>query len=265
MQSKLLLTLWLIGGLLYAASTVFLAHTLLGGGSSGDKGKSMTVAAADAKCEKDSIASAGADPTKTAALDPKTAADAQKPAGPSAKPDAAQSQPDTAAPGPEANQEPADQPAALPPDEAGMPQGEEPWQVPNDQDQAGMQGPGENAMETEEWAHVIAGTADMRSEPSLDSPLIYALPSGWQVRVISRERGWVQVQDANSGAAGWVEATAIAPGAGPNAHPGYGAYPPRPGDPYRRYADEGYPYGPPPWQRRRGQFGDFLNRMLGGF
>ena len=265
MQNKLILSLWLIGGLLYAGSTVFLAHTLLGGGSSGGKANSALAAAADAKCEKESTASANADPAKTAAVDPKKAADSQKPAEPQAKPDTAQSKPDTATPSPEAGQKPADEAAESPREEAGLPQDEEPWQAPDDQDQAGMQGPGENAIEDEEWAHVIAGTADMRSEPSLDSPLIYALPSGWQVRVISREPGWVQVQDANSGASGWVEATAIAPGAGPNAHPGYGAYPPRPGDPYRRYADEGYPYGPPPWQRRRGEFGDFLRRMLGGF
>ena len=39
---------------------------------------------------------------------------------------------------------------------------------------------------------------------------------GWQVRVIARKPGWVQVQDADSGAAGWVEsATALAPVSGP--------------------------------------------------
>ena len=265
MQNKLILSLWLIGGLLYAGSTVFLAHTLLGGGSSGGKANSALAAAADAKCEKESTASANADPAKTAAVDPKKAADSQKPAEPQAKADAAQNKPEAAEPNVEASAEPEDRTIEAPPGETAMAQGEDPSQSPWDQGQAWPQGPDQGAMEDEEWAHVIAGTADMRSEPSLDSPLIYALPSGWQVRVISREPGWVQVQDANSGASGWVEATAIAPGAGPNAHPGYGAYPPRPGDPYRRYADEGYPYGPPPWQRRRGEFGDFLRRMLGGF
>ena len=48
----------------------------------------------------------------------------------------------------------------------------------------------------------------------MQAQLIYALPAGWQVRVISRQPGWVQVQDANSGAAGWVEATALAPSGG---------------------------------------------------
>jgi len=264
MQSKLILSLWIIGGLLYAGSTVFLANTLLGG-SSGDKEKSIKLAAAaDAQCEKDRVAAGKTDDTKTAAVDTKEAPEPQKPAQASAKPEAKEPpETDTSAAGQDANedwQSSDGDPNAYP--QAEMPgdgQGEGPWY----QDQAGAQPDG--PMEEEEWAHVVAGTADMRSEPDLRSPLIYALPSGWQVRVISREPGWVQVQDANSGASGWVEATAIAPGAGPNARPGYGNYPRHPGDPYRRYADEAYPY-PPPWQRRApGPFADFLRRALGGF
>ncbi len=104
----------------------------------------------------------------------------------------------------------------------------------------------------------------------MQAPLIYALPSGWQVRVISRQPGWVQVQDANSGAAGWVESSAIAEGPGsngpqgPDGRPAYGAYQ-RPFDP--RYAEEGYPYGqpPPPWRRPAGPVGDFFRRALGGW
>jgi hypothetical protein len=51
MKSKLLLTLWLVGAVLYAGSTVFLAHAVLGGlgGSHApDKLKADAVAAADA-------------------------------------------------------------------------------------------------------------------------------------------------------------------------------------------------------------------------
>ena len=263
MQGKLILSLWLIGGLLYAGSTVFLAHTLLGG-SSGGKEKSLTIAAAgDAQCEKSSAA-AEADETKTAAVDTKTAPEATKPAQVDAKPHA--TEPDVAdeSQGHSDGWQPSDEASDSSQDIPGMP-GDIQTQAPWDRDQAGMQP--DDPMEVEEWAHVVAGTANMRSEPDLQSPLIYALPAGWQVRVISRQPGWVQVQDANSGAAGWVEATAIAPGPGRNAHPGYGAYPPRPGDPYRRYADDGYGY-PPPWERRRergGEFADFLRRALGGF
>ena len=102
----------------------------------------------------------------------------------------------------------------------------------------------------------------------MQSPIVYALPAGWQVRVIARQPGWIQVQDANSGAAGWVESSALGPVSGPSGpqgDPRYGAYG-RYG-PNDRYADEAYPYGgpPPPWRRRPGEFGDFLRRALGGF
>jgi len=116
---------------------------------------------------------------------------------------------------------------------------------------------------------VVASTADMRSDPSREAALIYALPAGWQVRVISRSNGWVQIQDANSGAAGWVEASALAPVA-PGEQQGYDGYPPRDGPGYGpppRYADEGYPPDPRwhPRYERRGQFADFLRRVLGGY
>ena len=287
MRSKFILTLWLVGAVLYAGSTAFLAHAVLGGGSvftPADKGKVTTLTAApNAQCEKDSLASRdakpadtkpaeddAAEPQKTAAIEPKKPTPAPAAAKP-ASPDTAKR--DAAMPGPSAGaqQQPVEEDSGgqqdqvmLGPDGAPIPDG---WQ-----DQDGM-GPGavEDAAEEDEWANVIAGTADMRSEPSMQAPLISALPAGWQVRVISRQPGWVHVQDANSGAAGWVESSAIAPASGPKGpqgDPRYGGYDRRYG-PNDRYADEGYPYGaaPPPWRgRRQGrEFGDFFRRALGGF
>jgi hypothetical protein len=273
MKSKLLLTLWLIGGGLYAGSTIFLAHAVLGG--AGGPGKQTTLAvAAETQCAKDDVANKEADAaTKTAAVAP------AKPA-PSPQKDADRNVTRTVAPQPSA--ETADQngqddqaqggdreadagsdavvgegPGESGTDSADLDQGQEP-PVPG----AGQEGP-----EQDEWALVVAGTADMRSEPDLQSPMIYALPSGWHVRVISRQPGWVQVQDANSGAAGWVESSALAPSDGPVARPGYGGYGQGYGGPYGpppRYADD----GPYPWQaprRRVGEFGDFIRRALGGF
>ena len=135
----------------------------------------------------------------------------------------------------------------------------------------GAGGAGPDQPEREEWARVVASTADMRSDPARDAALIYALPSGWQVRVISRSNGWVQIQDANSGAAGWVEASALAPLApGEQQGQGYGGTPPPYGPGYGpppRYAGEGYPPDPTwrPRYERRGQFADFLRRALGGY
>jgi hypothetical protein len=283
MQNRLILTLWLVGAVLYAGSTAFLAHAVLGGGSTApDKAKTSTVAAAsDAKCQKDSVASAdakatkpSADTQKTAAVDAKKPASSPSPAKPAAPETATQ---DSAALNPAPNPEQRSAETDPPSEEQIEPDTSSPDATPTpdgvqQQDALGPDG-GEGKDEQEEWAHVIAGTADMRSEPSMQAPLIYALPSGWQVRVISRQPGWVQVQDANSGAAGWVESSAIAEGTGPNGpaapwgaggRPGYGGYQ-GPYDP--RYAEEGYPYGqpPPPWRRPGGEFGNFLRRALGGW
>jgi len=279
MRNRLILTLWLIGAVLYAGSTAFLAHAVLGGGSSApDKAKASTVAAvSDAKCQKDSVASAdskpakpAADTQKTAAIEPKKPAAAPSTTKPSA-PETANRDSAALSPAPNSEQRSAetDQPSdeQLEPDTS-SPDGAP---TPDGLQQQEALGPDAGAGEAEqdEWAHVIAGTADMRSEPSMQAPLIYALPSGWQVRVISRQPGWVQVQDANSGAAGWVESSAIAEGGdpnGPGGRPGYGDGQ-RPYDPYNRYADEGYRYGqpPPPWRRPNGPVGDFLRRALGGW
>jgi hypothetical protein len=285
MRSKLVLTLWLAGAVLYAGSTAFLAHAVLGVGSGAapaDKAKATTVTAAtDAQCQKDSVASGDAKPAKAPAADPqKTAAIETKklPPAPSApkpaSPEATKPQPaprsTTAREQEPAGEDPSAREAqdqVLGPDGAPIPDG---WQ---DQEAMGPGGPagGEGPAEEDEWASVVAGTADMRSEPSMQAPLVYALPAGWQVRVISRKPGWVQVQDANSGAAGWVESSAIAPVTtprGPQGDPRYGGYDRRYA-PYDRYADEGYPYGapPPPWRGRRygNEFGDFFRRALGGF
>jgi translation initiation factor IF-2 len=290
MKSKLLLTLWLIGGVLYAGSTIFLAHAVLGGAGASGKRTALAVAT-ETQCAKDDVANKDA-ATKTASVDPakpvptpapqKPAADASRSVAP--QPDAAadndnQVQDDQAqgddsqgddsqgddSQGDDSQADAA--PDAMTGEGAGPPGDDraslEDWPGR----EAPLPGAGEQGPETEEWAAVVAGTADMRSEPDLRSPMIYALPSGWHVRVISRQPGWVQVQDAHSGAAGWVEASALAPSDGPGARPGYGSYRPGYGDPYGpppRYADE----GPYPWQaprRRAGEFGDFLRRALGGF
>jgi hypothetical protein len=78
-------------------------------------------------------------------------------------------------------------------------------------------------------------------------------------------------QNDNSGAAGWVEASALAPVApGEQQGQGYGGTPPPYGPGYGpppRYAGEGYPPDPTwrPRYERRGQFADFLRRALGGY
>ena len=260
MKSKLLLSLWLIGGVLYAGSTVFLANTLLGSGNKSDGSEAEAVAAALAdKCETENVASAEADPPTTAAVQPKAATNAEA-LGEERSVDATLEPAEVEAgeggleqqPGAHASTSPQEDPASA--GEEGT--GDLPWGEQGAESQEGEDGATEGVGEGE-WAHVVAGTANMRSEPSLASQMVYALPAGWQVKVVSKAPGWVQVQDANSGASGWVEATAIAPLAAQERRAGYGGYP----------GEEGYPYGEPQRQKPRGggQFGDFLRRAFGGF
>jgi len=280
MKSKLLLTLWLAGAVLYAGSTVFLAHAVLGGlgGSHArDELKADAVAAADAQCKTASVVSDGAETYETTAVEPEKPgftpptkpAPAQNLSGTpeAAKPAEVEPRPAASPDRGPSEQNAADTNASEPLDdqEAAAPDGVPPHEV-----WQGQEPPlGREGSEVDEWASVVAGTANMRADPSLQSPVIHALPAGWQVRVISRQPGWVQVQDANIGAAGWVESTALAPSAGPGGpgeRPGYDPYGRRP-DPYR-YADDRYAYGepPPPWWRSPGgPFADFLRRALGGF
>jgi hypothetical protein len=275
MNSRLVLTLWLVGAVLYAGSTIFLAHAVLGGSVAADKAKASAVAtAANTQCQKDTVASADGEPTidpqKAAAIQsknpvPATAQSTAKPAAPeTATHDLA---PQGQTPGAE-QRSAEDEPSSdnQQDSDASSPDGR-PGHDGSQQQDAMAPGAVEGPAEKDEWARVVAGTADMRSEPSMQAQLIYALPAGWQVRVISRQPGWVQVQDANSGAAGWVESSAIAPISnelrGPG-RPGYGAYR-RPYDPYNRYAEDGYPSPPPPWRGPSGPFGDFFRRTFGGW
>jgi hypothetical protein len=278
MKSRLLLSLWLLGAVLYAGSTVFLADAVLGGKGGVAKPANLALAS-DAQCPKTNASSAEAPAAKTVAALPVKPDPAEKPNEPAASPSSHPAQPSSDS----AAREPAEQaPASADAQDrqASLGDGDSSPDTAQDQDgpaqdggpspQASQDGYGSNPdggrdVGEGEWAQIVAGTADMRSEPSLQSQMIYALPAGWQVRVISRQRGWVQIQDSNSGAAGWVESTALAPSAGPGQHRGYEAYAPGQ-DP--RYADQGYPQDDSwRWRRqeRRGQFGDFVRRALGGW
>ncbi len=262
MQNKMLLSLWLVGGVLYLAGTIFFANAILGAGSrstdlAADKGLTTRVAAApEGQCalgstvtgaegsklrqDQEKIASAQADskprqPVKTAAL-PAPAGDEadQAPDGDSAPPRQADSGPqpyDDVAPPGSGEQGQASKPDAN-----------------QDQGQA-------------EWAEIVTAAADVHSQPSAQAPSIYALPAGRQVRVLTRDHGWTQVQDAASGGTGWVDARALAPIGAPGERRDYG------NSDEDANADDWDGQDDWRWQQRHrhaGGFGDFVRRALGG-
>src|SRR6187455_1380897 len=59
------------------------------------------------------------------------------------------------------------------------------------------------------WVKVLGSPAGMRSTPSQSSPVLFAFPEGRELRVVSRQPGWVQVTDPGSNQSGWIADTSL--------------------------------------------------------
>jgi hypothetical protein len=57
---------------------------------------------------------------------------------------------------------------------------------------------------------VISKPTEVRSGPSEDAPMLYAFPAGRELRVVSINDGFAQIEDVRSGADGWVARSALA-------------------------------------------------------
>jgi lipoprotein-anchoring transpeptidase ErfK/SrfK len=260
MQNKLLLSLWLLGGALYLGGTIFFAHAILGAGSrttelTANKGLTTTaaIAAPETQCP----------PASAAAAETPVPAQGEAKAAENGTADAASEPKEpvrTAAVGQEAEETTdGDSAPQLPTADAGA-------QPTGDADSPDGRGLGEAATPEAdhqgqaEWAQVVATAADVHAQPSAEAPSIYALPAGRQVRVLTHENGWTQVQDVASGGTGWVEARALAPIGAPGGQDrGYG-------NQYDdAYADDN-DQDDWRWRRRhrQGGIGDFVRRALGG-
>jgi hypothetical protein len=118
-------------------------------------------------------------------------------------------------------------------------------------------GPGQwadqNTEGGEQWVRVVLSGAEMRAGAADNAPLLFAFPSGRNLRVISFHEGWAQVTDPQSAATGWMKLHYLAPANAPR--PGYEPQ-------YDAYYEE------PPRERRglfrRGGFADMINRAFGG-
>ncbi len=264
MQNKLLLSLWLVGAVLYAGGTIFFANAILGAGSrsaeiAADKVTTTPAPMQVAQCEPGSAAAAeAAKPAEneaTAAVPPAPAHGTQpeQPVKTAALPAPAGDATEEAADGDSAPQPPTTD-AGPQPAEDGQAPDQQPWEART---------PGPNADQGQaEWAQIVASAADVHAQPSADAPSIYALPAGRQVRVLTRANGWAQVQDVASGGTGWVDARALAPIGAPGSQ-GRGGYGTSDED---AYADDGNGQDDWRWRRRHrgGNFADFVRRALGG-
>ena len=82
-------------------------------------------------------------------------------------------------------------------------------------DSAGASGAAEPTTPTQQeqsqsgWVKVLGSPAGMRANPSQESPVPFAFPEGRELRVVSRQPGWVQVKDPGSKQTGWVAETSL--------------------------------------------------------
>jgi hypothetical protein len=264
MQNKVLLSLWLVGGVLYLAGTIFFANAILGAGSrstdlAADKGlATRTAAAPEAQCAPGSAANgAEAEASKLPQDQAKVASQA---------PDSKSQQPVKTATLPAPAGEDADQASdgdsAQPPQADSGPQPSDDVAAPDSGEQGQASTPDANQGQGQaEWAQVVTAAADVHSQPSQEAPSIYALPAGRQVRVLTRDHGWTQVQDVASGGTGWVDARALAPIGAPGQRRDYG------NSDEDAIADDWDGQDDWRWQWRHhhaGAFGDFVRRALGG-
>jgi hypothetical protein len=190
--------------------------------------------------------------------------------------------------------EPADDMAALPPDDgaAGNEPDSLPWQHSGRRDESAPQGmdegaadpraqhpgeyddqrdqaalPGENddpnawpdnpQDEPQEWVQVLVSGAGMHGTPGEDSPALFAFPYGRTLRVVSRYEGWVEVTDPQSAATGWMKAQYLAPARPPGMRQEQNAE--------QMYDEEDMPRWKRRWLRRHGgSLGDLIGRAIEG-
>jgi SH3-like domain-containing protein len=94
----------------------------------------------------------------------------------------------------------------------------EPGTAPNEQGAVAAgsaQSTGQEHQGQSEMVKVIGSPATMRSGPSDSAPMLFGFPEGRELRVMSRQPGWVQVIDPGSKQSGWIaEASLATAGAG---------------------------------------------------
>jgi hypothetical protein len=123
----------------------------------------------------------------------------------------------------------------------------------NDDPNAWPEGPQD---EPQEWVQVLVSGAGMQATPSDDAPALFAFPYGRTLRVVSRYQGWVEVTDPQSAATGWMKAQYLAPTSPPGMRQEHAA---------EQNYDEDMPRWKRRWLRRHGgSLGDLIGRAIEG-
>jgi uncharacterized protein YraI len=253
-MNRLLLSLWLLGAVLYGANTLIYANVIFGWPNtkqkvdSGNAGKETVKPNAGIEAQsQQSAKSADNKDAATAVSDGpavRLESNPQSAAAASAQPSEAQasdSGSNASAPVPPAPQGQGASDASAQQQQAQAPQGQatsgvsgqqqaqstpEVQPVPGEgvapapQSQPGQ---AENVPATQpqqqaeaEWVRISRTGANVRSGPSSSASQLATLPSGMELRVISREAGWVQIANSDGSETGWVYERLLEPAGAPS-------------------------------------------------
>jgi Bacterial SH3 domain len=135
-----------------------------------------------------------------------------------------------------------------------------------------------------ERVRVSQSAATVRAGPSSEAAMLFGFPYGRELRVMSREQGWVQIMDPGSEQVGWIEESAVTPSGAEHQQEAGSKAPQRASrsasaseNPEMEGAwlsseeDIGAPDAmeepvrPRKWGRRGGRFAGALRRAFGGF
>jgi SH3-like domain-containing protein len=211
-MNRLLLSLWLLGAVLMGANTLIILGWPTGkpkldaGGA--DRAATQPKEAVDARNQQDNSGPKEATATNdepAVRLEPNAGTHAVVPVPP--KPATPQDRPLSGSSGP-----PHDQGVAL----------MAPGQWLSQPNQAGAQsGSAPQPQRSEgDWVRVAESGASLRSGPSSSAPRLSNFPPGAEMRIISRERGWVRVADASGSEMGWIYEKLLEPSGSMTAPPG---------------------------------------------
>jgi len=226
-MNRLLLALWLLGAAVYGANTLIYANVIFGwpatkqkvDSGNAQRGTVKPEAAAEAQSQQSADTPDKNDPAEVDATGGPTVrlgSSPQPEAAPAAQPSDAQAADAGSNAGVSAPPMPQGQPASDAPaqqqdvqstPEAQPATGEGVAPMPQSQPEQAQNVPEVQPQQQQgdsEWVRVARTGANVRSAPSTSASQLTTLPSGMELRVISREAGWVQVANADGSQTGWV-------------------------------------------------------------
>jgi uncharacterized protein YgiM (DUF1202 family) len=224
-MNRLLLALWLLGAAVYGANTLIYANVIFGWPATKQKvdsgnaetGTVKPEAAAEAQSQQSANTPDKNDPAEVDATGGpavRLGLNPQPEAAPAAQPSDAQAADAGSNAGVSAPPMPQGQPAS---DASAQQQvqstveaqpgaGEGVAPGPQSQPEQAQNVPAAQPEQQDEneWVRVSRTGANVRSAPSTSASQLTTLPSGMELRVISREAGWVQVANSDGSQTGWV-------------------------------------------------------------